>query len=75
MYQSGIYGLAASAMRVQLGLAVNPDFMIGCMIGYVPVYAASCKPEDMVMMEEARHKKYWFLDVQNQILGEKGLEY
>jgi len=27
------------------------------------------------MMEEARHKKYWFLDVQNQMLGEKGLEY
>ncbi len=63
MYQSAINELIASAAAVKAGHEINPDFMIGCMIAYNPLYAASCKPEDYIEMTEANHKRYWFMDV------------
>ena len=63
MYQSGVNELIASAMAIEEGHKINPDFMIGCMIAYEPLYGYSCKPEDMLQMVAANHKRYWFMDV------------
>lgn len=63
MYQSGINELIASAKTVKIGHEINPDFMIGCMIAYEPLYAYSCDPHDMMEMVAANHKRYWFMDV------------
>ena len=53
----------ASALVVKRGHEINPDFKIGCMIGFVPVYPYSCDPEDIICAQEAMHDKYYFLDV------------
>jgi len=63
MYQSAINELIASAKAVKIAHAINPDFMVGCMIAYVPVYSYSCNPRDMMQMVGADHKRYWFMDV------------
>lgn len=63
MYQSAINELIASAKAVQIGHAMNPGLMIGCMIANEPLYGATCKPEDMLEMEKANQKRYWMLDV------------
>ena len=63
MYQSGINELIASARAVQIGHGIDPENKIGCMIGYNPVYPATCNPKDMMEFTTANHIKYWFIDV------------
>ena len=46
--QATHYELVASALVVQIGHQINPEFQIGCMLGVVPVYPYSCNPEDML---------------------------
>ena len=53
----------ASALVVKRAREINPDFKMGCMIGFVPVYPYSCDPEDIICCQEAMHDKYYFLDV------------
>ena len=53
MYRSSHYELVASALAVKAGLEINPDFKIGCMIGFNPVYPATCRPEDVLMAQKA----------------------
>ena len=60
MYQSSHYELVASALAVKKGLEINPNFKIGCMIGYNPVYPATCRPEDVLMAQAAMNQKYWW---------------
>ena len=60
MYQSSHYELVASALAVKKGLEINPDFKIGCMIGFNPVYPATCKPEDILMAQKGMNEKYWW---------------
>ena len=63
MYQAAHYELVASAMAVKLAHEINPDMMVGCMIGMGPIYPHSCKPEDAMLAMNAMHQKYWFADV------------
>ena len=63
MYQAAHYELVASALAVKAGHNINPDLKIGCMIGMVPVYPYSCKPEDAMTAVGTMHQKYWFADV------------
>ncbi|AVK61026.1 6-phospho-beta-glucosidase [Lactobacillus sp. CBA3605] len=63
MYQAAHYELVASALAVQAGHAINPDFQIGCMIAMCPIYPLTAKPEDVMMAERAMQKRYWFGDV------------
>ena len=53
----------ASALSVQAGHKINPNFKIGCMIAMCPVYPATCSPQDMMMHESTMQKRYWFSDV------------
>lgn len=64
MYRCAHYELVASAMAVKAGKEINPDFMIGNMIGMVPIYPYSCNPDDMLLSQQEMHHKFFFSDVQ-----------
>ena len=63
MYQVVHHELVASAKVVKLGHEINPNFKIGCMIAYVPIYPYSCNPEDIMYAAEAMHDRHLFADV------------
>lgn len=63
MYQAVHHELVASALVVKKGHEINPDFQIGCMCSFVPIYPFSCNPEDMMLQVESMHDRYFFADV------------
>ncbi len=63
MYQVVHHELVASALVVQKGHEINPDFQIGCMVACVPIYPYSCHPDDMMYATQAMHDRYLFGDV------------
>lgn len=63
MYQAVHHELVASALTVKKGHEINPNFKIGCMVAFVPIYPFSCNPDDMMLQVEAMHDRYFFADV------------
>lgn len=63
MYQAALHELIASAKVVKLGHEINPDFRIGCMLAFVPVYPYSCHPDDVMLAAEAMRNRWFFGDV------------
>ncbi len=63
MYQVVHHEFVASAKVVQLGHAINPDFKIGCMVSWVPIYPYSCDPNDIMLAQEAMRNRFFFSDV------------
>lgn len=63
VYQAIHHEMVASAMVVKKGHEINPDFQIGCMLAMVPVYPATCKPEDVMRCEEVMRDRFLFTDV------------
>lgn len=63
MYQAVHHELVASALVVKKGHEINPNFKIGCMCSFVPIYPFSCNPDDMMLQVEAMHDRYFFADV------------
>ncbi|WP_438875254.1 family 1 glycosylhydrolase, partial [Bacillus cereus group sp. Bce033] len=49
MYQVLHHQFVASAQVVKLGHQINPDFKIGSMIHIMPLYPATCRPEDVLL--------------------------
>ena len=64
LYQVLHHQFLASALVVKQGHAINPNFKIGSMIHMMPLYPASCRPEDMLLAQEMMREKYQFSDVQ-----------
>lgn len=64
IYQTMHHQLIASARAVILGHAVNPEFKIGCMAGFIMNYPATCNPEDTIESNETYKKLYFCTDVQ-----------
>lgn len=64
MFQAAHYELVASALAVKEGKKINPDFMIGTMINYTPVYPATSNPEDVLLAQRVDQRRNWFSDVQ-----------
>ncbi|WP_332397854.1 6-phospho-beta-glucosidase [Vibrio metschnikovii] len=64
MYQVLHHQFVASARVVKLGHQINPDFKIGSMIHIMPLYPATCRPEDVLLAQELMREKYLFSDVQ-----------
>ena len=63
MFQAAHYELVASAKAVKLGKEINPDFQIGCMIAFGPIYPLNAKPENVLMAKKAMERRYYFADV------------
>lgn len=53
----------ASAQAVLRGRRINPSFRIGCMVGYIPYYPASCDPRDVFAAMKREEEDYFFTDV------------
>ncbi|MBC5830386.1 6-phospho-beta-glucosidase [Vibrio metschnikovii] len=64
MYQVLHHQFVASAQVVKLGHQINPDFKIGSMIHIMPLYPATCRPENVLLAQELMREKYLFSDVQ-----------
>lgn len=63
LYQAAHHELVASALVVKKGHEINPNFKIGCMCSFVPFYAYSCHPDDVIMAMQSMHERYYFSDV------------
>lgn len=64
MYQAAHYEVVASSLAVQIGHSINPDFQIGAMVAFSPVYPASDQPRDVFKAQRAMQSRFWFSDVQ-----------
>ncbi|MDR0921126.1 MAG: 6-phospho-beta-glucosidase [Lactobacillales bacterium] len=63
IYQASLNELIASAKVVQLGHQINPNFQIGCMMAYVPVYPYSSSPEDVLAAQQAMDSRFFYNDI------------
>ena len=63
MFQAAHHEFLASALVVKKGHEINPEFKIGGMCGWVPIYPYSCNPEDVMTAVEEMHERYYFMDV------------
>ncbi len=55
----------ASAKAVQLAHEISSDYLVGCMIGGICQYAATCNPEDLLLVQKARRDMFYYCsDVQ-----------
>lgn len=64
MYQVLHHQFIASALVVKLGHEINSELKIGSMIHMMPLYPASCRPQDLLLAQELMREKYLFSDVQ-----------
>ena len=63
MYKSAHHELVASAKAIKACHEIDPDAMMGCMIGMNGVYPATCNPEDVLNAQQAMHQRYYYVDV------------
>ncbi|MCI1136586.1 6-phospho-beta-glucosidase [Enterococcus gallinarum] len=63
VFQAAIYELIASAKVVKIGKKINPEFQIGCMMAYVPIYPYSSHPEDQLASIKVMNKRFFYSDV------------
>lgn len=63
VYQAIHNEMVASAIVVKRGHEINRDFKIGCMLAMVPVYPATCSPNDVMRCEEVMRDRFLFGDV------------
>lgn len=63
VFQASINELIASAAAVTEGKKINPNFQIGCMMAYVPVYPYSCAPDDMMASVKVNDRRYFYSDI------------
>lgn len=45
----------ASARAVELAHEIDPNNRVGCMIGHITLYPLTCKPEDILLVQEMDH--------------------
>lgn len=64
LYNAAHYQLVASAKAVKLAHSINPDFEVGCMLEYSPIYPYTSRPEDYLKAFQAMHCTHYYGDVQ-----------
>ncbi|WP_155286359.1 6-phospho-beta-glucosidase [Lacticaseibacillus zhaodongensis] len=64
MFQASHYEVVASALAVQIGHKINPDFKIGAMFSNGPAYPLSPDPRNMMKSERTMQAAQWYADVQ-----------
>lgn len=61
--QASLNELIASAKAVKIGKHINPDFQIGCMMAYVPVYPYASHPKDVLAASKMMERRFFYSDV------------
>jgi 6-phospho-beta-glucosidase len=64
MYQAAHHQFVASSLATKIIHEIDPNAKVGAMIAYKTVYPYTCKPEDVKAAEDAKHKEFFFSDVQ-----------
>ncbi len=64
IYQTMHHQFLASARAVIIGHAINPDFKIGSMTGFILNYPETCNPEDTIESNKTYKGLYFCTDVQ-----------
>lgn len=54
----------ASAMTVKLAHEIDPEIRVGQMLAYMPAYALSCAPDDMILAMKMDQNTLFYSDVQ-----------
>lgn len=63
--QSALNQFLASALTVKEARRINSEFQVGMMLGYQPLYAETCDPEDQLFILQKMHSLFYFYsDVQ-----------
>lgn len=63
VYQAIHHNLVASALAVKIGHEINPNFKIGCCLAEIPIYPATCNPDDILLAQRFDQLQYMFTDV------------
>lgn len=63
IYQAGLNELIASAKVVKLGHDINPEFKIGAMMAYVPVYPFTANPDDQMAAVKVMERRFFYSDI------------
>lgn len=64
-YQALHHQLVASALAVKRAHEIDPNYQVGCMIGGICQYPYSCRPEDMLLIQNERRRTFYYCsDVQ-----------
>ena len=63
MLQAAHHQLLASALTIIEGKKINSAFQFGCMLLYPCTYAATCRPEDQIIVRDKLLSTYYFADV------------
>lgn len=63
VFQAAVNELIASARVVKLGHKINPDFQIGCMMAYVPIYPYSSNPADQMAALKVMERRFFYSDI------------
>jgi 6-phospho-beta-glucosidase len=63
-YQAAHHLFVASAKAVELGHSINPDFLIGMMVAYIPSYPMTANPEDVLAALQFNREQEFYIDVQ-----------
>lgn len=64
LWQAAHNQLVASAKAVKAAHEIDPAIMVGMMLAYEPIYAATCDPKDQLLLMERNRSRLWFADVQ-----------
>ena len=62
-YQCGHHMFLASALAVKLGHRMMPGALFGAMYAASPVYARTCRPEDVFAQMTVRRRTLFYIDV------------
>lgn len=63
IFQAGLNELIASARVINLAREINPDFQMGCMMAYVPVYPSTSEPNDQLAALKVMDRRFFYSDV------------
>ncbi len=63
IYQSSVNELIASAKVVLIAREINPSFIMGGMVAYVPVYPNQPNPNDILASIKVMNRRYFYSDV------------
>ena len=61
---AALHQFLASAKTVKLKNEINPNMMVGQMLGHAPIYPYSCKPDDQIAAMNKARNAYFYADVQ-----------
>ena len=59
-FQGLHHQFVASAKAVKLAHEIDPNYQVGCMIAFAPMYALTCDPKDVLAATERNNIINWF---------------